>query len=449
MTTKKKARSMPRPHLHHRLKLCLAPLFLLAAASLLSAGPAESFHRTEVVRNENGAFQLHRNGEPFTVRGAGGHRYLDQFQAAGGNTLRTWGVDDLDRTIDGAPLLDFAHERGLAVVAGIWVQHERHGFDYRDRERVEEQRRIVRAAVEKYRDHPAILLWGLGNEVEAFRGDDDDVHVWQEWNVLAGIVKQADPGRPVMATLAGVTPEKIAKVQQYGPDFDILGVNAYAAASLTGKYLNEAGFDRPFILAEFGPRGHWEVGKTAWGAPLEPTAEEKGRHYLETYQRVMADAGDRCLGTFVFLWGHKQEVTPTWYGMFLDTGEKLPAVDLMTLAWGGGYPEIRCPEVVSVEFAGAGAVARPGTEWAVSAVVRDPQDLPLSYSWEVLSEQTNASVGGDTERRPPAHPGAVSDAAGPRAVIRAPEAPGAYRLFLTVRNTGASATTANFPFKVE
>lgn len=383
------------------------------------------------------------------MRGAGGHRYLDQLQAAGGNTLRTWGVDDLERMIDGVPFLDFAHQRGLAVVAGIWVQHERHGFDYRDRGRVQEQRRIVRAAVEKYRDHPAILLWGLGNEVEAFRGDDDDAHVWREWNVLAGIVKQADPGRPVMATLAGVTPEKIAKVQQYAPDFDILGVNAYAAAILTGQYLNQAGFDRPFVLAEFGPRGHWEVGKTPWGAPLEPTAEEKGQHYLDTYQRVMADAGDRCLGTFVFLWGHKQEVTPTWYGMFLDTGEKLPAVDLMTMAWSGGYPEVRCPELVSVDFAGAGSVVQPGTEWTVSALVRDPQDLPLAYSWEVISEQTNTSVGGDTELRPTEHPGAVLEVDEHRAVIRAPAPAGAYRLFLTVRNTGASATTANFPFKVE
>ena len=36
--------------------------------------------------------------------------YLDQLVAAGGNTLRTWGVEQL-----GENLLDKAHERGLTV----------------------------------------------------------------------------------------------------------------------------------------------------------------------------------------------------------------------------------------------------------------------------------------------------------------------------------------------
>lgn len=410
---------------------------------------AESFPTTEIVRGDDGAFLLRRDGAPYTIRGAGGHRYLDRFQAAGGNTLRTWGVDQLEREIEGVPFLDYAHRRGLAVVAGIWVQHERHGFDYGDSARVEEQRRIVREAVEKYRDHPAILLWGLGNEVEAGRRDDDGAAVWREWNVLAGIVKEADPGRPVMAALAGLTPGKIAQVQRHCANFDILGVNAYASAIRTGEILNQAGFDRPFVLSEFGPRGHWEVPQTKWGAPLEPTSEEKGRHYLETYRRVMTDAGDRCLGAFVFLWGHKQEVTRTWYGMFLDTGEKLAAVDLMTLAWQGRYPAERCPEIGSVDFPGAGKVVEAGVVWTVSALARDPQDLALDYTWEILSEQMEPSVGGDAERPPPAHPDAIVEREGARAVIRAPSEPGAYRLFLTIRNSGNSAATANFPFKVE
>jgi hypothetical protein len=418
-----------------------------AAASAPLAG--ESALRTEIRRGADGEFRLYHEGEPFMIRGAGGYRHLDPFQAAGGNTLRTWGVDQFERTVEGMSFLDYVHQRGLKVVAGIWVQHERHGFDYRDPERVEAQRRNVRQAVEKFKHHPAILLWGLGNEVEAFRSDEDDAHIWREWNALARIVKEADPSRPVMATLAGVNPAKIRKVQRYCPDWDILGVNAYAAAIRTGKYLNEAGFDRPFVLAEFGPRGHWEVTKTDWGAPIEPAAGEKARHYLDTYRRVMADAGDRCLGSFVFLWGHKQEVTRTWYGMFLPTGEKLPAVDAMTLAWRGSYPEVRCPELVSVAFPGARKVVQPGAEWTVSAEVRDPQGLPLDYTWEVISEQTAPSVGGDAERPPPEHPEAVLEAEENKARIRAPATPGAYRLFLTVRNSGESATTANFPFKVE
>ncbi|MEX2381335.1 MAG: hypothetical protein WD490_03040, partial [Opitutales bacterium] len=82
---------------------------------------AESPPKAEIKRGDDGAFLLFREGKPFTIRGAGGHLHLDRFQAAGGNTLRTWGVDQLEREIDGVPFLDYVHRRGLAVVAGIWV----------------------------------------------------------------------------------------------------------------------------------------------------------------------------------------------------------------------------------------------------------------------------------------------------------------------------------------
>lgn len=405
--------------------------------------------QTEVIRDESGAFQLLRDGEVLRIQGAGGTRYLETLSELGGNTLRTWGVDELERNIDGVPFLDYAHAKGFLVVAGIWVQHERHGFDYRDPVQVEEQREQVRAAVEAYRDHPAILLWGLGNEVEAFRADDDDTHVWQEWNELAKIVKELDPSRPVMATVAGVTSEKIEKVQRYGDGFDILGVNAYAGAIVTGSLLKEAGFDRPFVLAEFGPRGHWEVPVTDWGAPIEASGNEKAEHYLETYQTVIEDAGDLCIGSFVFLWGHKQEMTRTWYGMFLESGEKLPAVDAMAFAWTGGYPETRCPELVSVRFDAHLQRVSPKSLWRAEAEVVDPQGQSLRFQWEIISEQSDPSIGGDRESVPTSHPSAIRESNGPEVLIEAPEAPGAYRLFLTVINESQAATTANFPFKVQ
>jgi hypothetical protein len=396
----------------------------------------------------DGNFQLMREGKPFNVRGIGGHRHIDEFIAAGGNTLRTWGVDDLERIIDGKPLLDYAHAKGLTVLAGIWIQHERHGFDYSDPHQLEAQRQQVREAVIKYKDHPAILMWGLGNEMEAFRGDADATHIWQELEILAAMVKELDPHHPVLTAVAGVTVDKAKQVLRHCPSIDVLGVNAYAAAANTGKILNEAGWDRAFALTEFGPRGHWEVENTPWGAPIEPSADIKARYYIESYQKMISDAGDRCIGTFAFLWGQKQEVTHTWYSMFLPTGEKLPAVDAMTFAWSGEYPETRCPEIISVDFPAYLKEVSPGSKWVAKASAVDPQGQSLRYQWQVISEQTAVSTGGDKEPTPDRHPQSIIKSASEKVYIRAPQAPGAYRLFITVRNESNAATTANFPFKV-
>lgn len=452
-STSLKTHPAQRPHRYRgipQIRWFLACFCALIVAGCQEKAPAKLPPTSVTIeRSADGRFTLLRNGEPFVVQGAGGTSFIDELVAAGGNSVRTWGIDDLERKIEGVPFLDFMHKKGLAVVAGIWVQHERHGFDYSDPEQVAEQRRIIRADVERFRDHPAILIWGLGNEVEAFRGDADDAPIWEELNNLARIVKEVDPTRPIMTTVAGVTPDKARSAMRHAPDIDILGVNAYAAAIRTGEILNEAGWDRPFILAEFGPRGHWEVPETDWGAPIEPSSEEKARYYRRTFETVMRDAGDRCLGTFVFLWGYKQEVTHTWYGMFLPTGEKLPPVDVMTKAWSGAYPEILCPALVDVTFGASLRAVPAGSEWDVSVRAHDPQDLPLDFEFLVVSEQTEVAVGGDREEPPPRHPYALLHANGPEARIRVPDTPGAYRLFITVRNNANAATVSNFPFLVE
>ncbi|MBT8442609.1 MAG: hypothetical protein KJO76_09515, partial [Gammaproteobacteria bacterium] len=85
------------------------------------------------LRRTGTGWQLLRAGEPYFIRGAGGGGSLEQLAAAGANSVRTWGADDIDE------LLDEAHALGLTVTVGIWLGHERHGFDYNDDTQVREQ----------------------------------------------------------------------------------------------------------------------------------------------------------------------------------------------------------------------------------------------------------------------------------------------------------------------
>src|SRR5437867_2576833 len=79
----------------------------------------------QVVRADGG-YRLLRDGTPYFIKGAGGDGSLEALAAAGGNSVRTWGADAV------GPILDQAHQLGLTVTVGIWLGHERHGFNYHD-----------------------------------------------------------------------------------------------------------------------------------------------------------------------------------------------------------------------------------------------------------------------------------------------------------------------------
>jgi len=425
------------------------PWFEVVSFCGLVAGCCTASPVVEVASTPNAGWQLLRDGEPYVVRGAGGDTHLEELIAIGGTTIRTWGIDQLEARVDGKTLLERCQELGLTIMAGIWIEHSRHGFDYSNPSQLQRQRDMVRESVRRYKNHPAILLWGLGNEMEGPSADGSDARVWRELNELAKIVKEEDPDHPVCTVIAGASAKKIQALMRDYTTLDILGINAYGGAASVGEAVAAAGWTKPFILAEFGPTGHWEVEKTPWGAPIEPLAKEKAANYYTTYRSVMADSRDRCLGTFAFVWGQKQETTATWYGMFLSSGEKLPTVDAVAYAWSGRWPSNRCPRIERIEASFSGGVVSPGERLKVNAEVVDKNGDHLKFDWRVVAESRDRKEGGDYEDAPPDFPECVIKNDGPSAELRAPELPGAYRVFLYVRDGKGGASADNFPFLVK
>jgi hypothetical protein len=239
----------------------------------------------------------------------------------------------------------------MTVTVGIWLGHERHGFDYSDEAQLADQREQARQLVLRYRDHPALLAWGIGNEMEGF-GDGDDPAIWAEVNRVAALVKELDPHHPTMTVTTFVHGQRIEFVHRRSPAIDIHGINAYAAAGQVPALLRAGGATKPFVLTEFGPPGPWETPRTAWGAPHEPTSDAKARFYRETYETAILGAAGMALGSYAFLWGHKMEGTETWFGMFLADGARTAAVDVMTELWSGRRPAERAPVVGPLQAEG-------------------------------------------------------------------------------------------------
>lgn len=416
-------------------------LLFLAAATMLCVNANAQVIPVKVEQNESG-YYLTRGGEPYYVNGAGGSTYLDEVLEAGGNSIRTWAANEA------GSILDEAHAKGLSVMFGLWVGHERHGFDYNDEEAVAKQLERFTNIVKKYKDHPAILLWGIGNEVDLFYSN---TKVWDAIQDIAKMVHEIDPNHPTTTVTAGLDKKEVELILEKVPDLDIYSVNTYGEIADVPDNLPKYGWKGPWMITEWGPTGHWEVQKTTWGVPLEQSSKEKADIYTERYTKYIKNYKGMCIGSYVFLWGQKQETTSTWYGIFTKDGERTETYDAVYNVWRGKEPEIKSPRLDSVKLdnkqAKESIYLKATEKYSAEAFVED-FDNKTEFDWAVVPESTDIQAGGDTEDAPEALYALVKKQVDNKATIQAPKKEGAYRLFLYAKNEEKKVAYANIPFYV-
>ncbi|MBT7726547.1 MAG: hypothetical protein HN702_04045, partial [Flavobacteriales bacterium] len=201
-------------------------LFLALLISSFCFSQIKDIQKTEIIKTNDG-FQLLRNGKPYYVKGAGGTEYLSLLKSIGGNSIRTWSTGDAQK------ILDDAYANGISVCIGLWVGHERHGFNYNDEYAITAQLKAFEQDIIKYKDHPALLMWAIGNEVDLFY---KNFRVWNAIEDIAKMIKEIDPNHPTMTVTAGIDPAEVFMIKTYCPGIDILGVNTYGGV----QYLSDA-----------------------------------------------------------------------------------------------------------------------------------------------------------------------------------------------------------------
>lgn len=435
------------------MRVLMACLLALASCPAFAqprddAAPAPGPRQVRVVQ-QDGAWRLLVDGVPYRVRGAGSSQGdLEQLAARGGNSFRTWSTGTDAAAV--RAMLDRAQRNGLTVAMGLAVGKERHGFDYDDPRAVAKQLARLREEVRLYRDHPAVLMWLVGNELNL---EARNPKVWDAVGQIAEMIHEEDPNHPVMTPLAGLDRALIEQIKARAPSLDLIGVQLYGNLGALPAKLREAGWTGPYIVTEWGPTGHWESPVTAWGAPLEDHASRKAMLLQQRYREVIAADTRQGLGSYVFLWGQKQERTPTWYGLFLPSGESTPAVDAMQWLWTGRWPDNRAPSIGPATIDGAGGAASvtlaPGGSHEAAAAASDPDGDALQWQWTVREESTATSIGGDPEAVPARVDVQSTVLPDGRLRFTAPGRPGHYRLFVEVRDGQGHATYANIPFRVE
>ncbi len=403
--------------------------------------------KVEVV-NVEGRYQIMRGGEPYYIKGAGlEFGSVLSFAAHGGNSIRTWTTRKDNQTAQ--ELLDNALENGVTVALGLKMGAEHWGFDYDDPQAVATQLESLRVEVLQYRDHPALLVWIIGNELNF---DYTNPKVYDAVNDVAKMIHELDPNHPTTTTIAGLREDALNDIDVRAPDLDFVSFQVYGELGDLPAFIERTGFDQPFFVTEWGAIGHWEVDKTSWGAPIEATSSRKADIYLSGYREKLAPIEGQLIGSYVFLWGQKQERTPTWFGLFTESGEETEAIDVMHYIWNGKWPAKRSPRLDSLLLDGKTAEQnvelRAGQSYNAIVNASDPDNDALRYHWEIKAESNATQVGGDFEESIDSLAQLIGDFSGPEIQLSAPQDSGAYRLFVYIYDEQNHAAHANIPFYV-
>jgi hypothetical protein len=295
-------------------------LYILAAAMLFSCISAGGKTTVKVAERH-----ILVNGKPYLIKGICYHpvpkgkktrdfgtltRDLALMTEAGVNTIRVYSP------IDDRAVLDEIHAAGFKLIIGIG--YDQGGcYDIRSGSFID--------YVNAYKDHPAVLMWELGNECnfhpEVF---DGDLGKWYEaLNRSAEMIHQNDPAHPV-TTAHGELPDDTALAAC--PNVDVWGMNVYrwdhpedifkewALVSSKPMYLAEAGADSYMTAAGLG----YEQGPN---------------------QRAQADANGKILDA---VFSHQDICSGVALFAFSDEWWKAGSPDTQDAgdeaAWSGGVP---------------------------------------------------------------------------------------------------------------
>ena len=396
----------------------------------------------EVITRGDG-FELLRDGEPYYIKGAGAKSHFELLDNSGANSIRLWSTNKEN-------LLDSALEYGMTVSLGLHIRPERNGMDYNDEYAVQGQIEQLKQEVLRYKDHPALLVWGIGNEVDL---KYTNFKVWHTIEAIAKFIKEVDPHHPTMTVIAGLDPSKAYLIKTHCPSVDILGVNAYGSIENLHRNVRRFNWDKPYIVTEWGVNGPFEAQTTSWKAKIEPPGGVKAEQRRRRYQNLIAKDTERCLGSYCFLWGQKQESTATWHGMFLSNGRPTEAVDMMQYCWTGTWPEHRAPSIQNI--------ALEKISWKKDHILTAGSVVRLSIDYEsygndeltieiqLFPESFSKKIGGDIQKVPEQLEVTILTQDDEHVTFETPRSKGAYRIFVRVINKYHQCSVANIPFLVE
>jgi len=300
-------------------------------------------------------WQLLVDGQPFEIKGVtfgpvqdveNYDTYFKDLQFLGVNSIRTWATGEETQA-----LLDAAEKYNIKIMMGIWMRHGRPGmedddsFDYlKDTEGMQAMYDNAINVVKTFKDHPAVLTWGIGNEVYLNMATDPEKEAYSKLlEKICKEIKRIDPNHPITSVEAWTF--GLEWWQKYVPSIDIYGLNVYGAgANFLQDELEKRNIDKPYLISEFGVRGEWDIKQEINGIKIEPNDQEKYDAIAKGYHDWINNKS-KNLGVFVFHYADDDKHMASWLHMF-QKGRKRPQYWATREAFAGEKPTNYVPEIV-------------------------------------------------------------------------------------------------------
>ncbi|MEQ8549753.1 MAG: glycoside hydrolase family 2 TIM barrel-domain containing protein [Cyclobacteriaceae bacterium] len=339
-------------------------------------------HAQTTVAQADGQWQILVDGKPFKVKGvtigfdqdtANYDTHFEDLKFLGVNALRIWNHNKYT-----TKLLDAAHNHGMKAMVGIWMRHGRPGmeaddsFDYlTDTAGMHVMYKDAINAVEKYKNHPAVLSWGVGNEVYLNMATDAEKLAYSLFlESVCQTIKSIDPNHPITSVEAWTF--GMDWWQKHVPSIDIYGLNCYGpGADLLQKEMEKRNIDKPYIITEFGVSGEWDMPEDENGIKIEPNDTQKYNAIVAGYKNWI-DNKSSCLGVFNFHYADDNQFISTWL-LTHHRGKYRPQYWAIREAYTGEKPKNFVPAIATFETTGG----KVGDWVAVDLTVTDPEGEAL------------------------------------------------------------------------
>lgn len=416
-----------------------------------------------IKKTENG-FQLYRNGKPFYIRGASGDSHFKELSNIGGNTIRVYDTTDLSN------ILDEAHRTNLAVIVDFPIPAFNKKYcTYLNEDSNSVLKYKITEFVRKFNRHPALLIWNLGNEVKypsvryrriIYNFFDKSIYKAENsfietYNELIDIIHQEDPDHPVSTTLiATINLQTNSGIYFNSPKIDLLSYNTFGILENFDSLINAKNHlvgKKPYYISEWGTDGHWECELTPWKTPIEPTSTKKAQQIKERYERITEIKDEACLGSLVFFWGEKHEVTPTWFSFF-KTDYKSEIINTLENLWkkSDTYPTPIGLNYMLVDGKGASdtIIFNPSKIKTSEIFFKDCKRDSIRIEWEIYPEVWWHNLYDKSSISLPKIVDSFISYGNNKATFLTPDTEGPFRIYAYIYDQYGYFATTNTPFYI-